>query len=195
MAIGSDPIPPRPFRWTKEQYQEMYEMCWFVDKHVELIAGEIIEDGRMTRDHWVSVNLVTDALWKVLRPSHYATIRSPIDLETDSEPHPDAAVFAGNPRDDLNGKFITAGLIIEVADQTLVEDRHRKGSLYAQAGVEDYWIVNLRKCGVERYRNPIAMPHKPFGFGYETAEFFCSGDRVSPLAKPEVQIAVADLLP
>ncbi len=195
MAIGSNPTPPKPFRWTKDQYCHMDEMGWFIDKHVELIAGEVIEEGRMTREHWVGVNLVADTLWKVFRPSHYAAVRSPLDMETDSEPRPDAAVFAGHPRDDLKIRTTTAGLIIEVADLTLVEDRHCKGSLYAQAGVADYWIVNLPKCGVEVYRNPVAMSHKPFGFGYEKAEFFFTGDTVSPLAKPEVQIAVADFLP
>ena len=33
----------------------MREMNWFVDKHVELIGGEIIEEGRMTPQHWVGV--------------------------------------------------------------------------------------------------------------------------------------------
>lgn len=112
-----------------------------------------------------------------------------------SEPRLDAVICFGQPRDHLEAMPMTAALIIEVADLTLVKDRYRKSSLHASAGVADFWIVNLRKRGVEVYRNPIVMPHKPFGFGYEKAEFLSDGSRISLLIAPEVQIAVADMLP
>ena len=194
MAIGSDPTPPSPFRWTKDQYDQMDEIGWFFDKHTELIAGEIIEEGQMTRKHWVGVNLLAEALRQVPRSDYYVTIRSPINMGADSEPRPDAVVCFGRPRDHLEAMPTMAALIVEVADLTLVGDRLRKSSLYARAGVSDYWIVNLRKCGLEVYRNPVVMPHTPFGFGYEKADFFAN-DGVSLLAIPKVQIAVADLLP
>jgi len=113
----------------------------------------------------------------------------------DSEPRPDVAISVGRPRDYLEAMPTTAALIIEVADFTLTEDRHRKGSLYARAAVPDYWVVNLWKCSVEIYREPVPMSHKPFGFGYEKFDAFFWDEAVSPLVKPEVQIAVADLLP
>ena len=195
MAIGSDPAPPSPLRWTKDQYRHMDEMGWFTDKHVELIAGEVIKEGRMTREHWVGVNLLAEALRQVPCSDYYVTVRSPIDIGTDSEPRPDAVVCFGKPRNHLASMPITAALIVEVADLTLVEDRLRKSSLYARAGVADYWIVNLQKCGVEIYRNPVVMPHKPCGFGYEKMEFLFTGEIASLLNQPDVQIAVADLLP
>ena len=89
----------------------------------------------------------------------------------------------------------TATLIMEVADFSIVEDRYRKSSLYARAAVADYWIVNLRKCSVEVYREPVPMSRKPFGSGYKTMEVFFWDEMVSPLIMPEVRIAVADLLP
>ena len=66
MAIGREPIPLSSCHWTKDQYYQMDEIGWFIDKHVELIAGEIIEEGRMTQQHWVSVNLVGNLLPKKL---------------------------------------------------------------------------------------------------------------------------------
>ena len=112
-----------------------------------------------------------------------------------SEPRPDAAVCAGRPRDYLEAMPTTAALIVEAADFTIVEDRHRKSSLYARAGVLDYWIVNLRKCSVEVYRKPVPMSNKPFGFGYEKLDIFFTDERVSPLVMLDASILVSDLLP
>ncbi len=173
----------------------MYEMGWFIDRHVELIAGEIIEEGRMTQSHWVSVNLAGNLLPALVRPNYCVSVRSPLNLGADSEPRPDIAVCAGGPRDYLDAMPTTAALIIEAADFTIVEDRHRKGSLYARAGAPDYWIVNLRKCILEVYREPVLMRHKPFGYGYEKVSAFFADETVSPLAMPETHIAVSALLP
>ena len=195
MAIGSSPTPPHPCRWTKDQYHQMYATNWFLDKHVELIAGEIVEEGRMTRQHWIGVNLAGNLMPKFFREDYCLCVRGPINMGEDSEPRPDVAISLGSPLDYLEAMPTTAVLIIEVADFTITEDRHRKGSLYARAAVPDYWIVNLRKCGVEVYREPISIGHKPFGFGYGKMASYFWGDTVSPLALPEVHIAVDDLLP
>jgi Uma2 family endonuclease len=45
-------------------------------------------------------------------------------------------------------------LVIEVAHTTLSKDRKTKGKLYAQAGIADYWIVNIRKRCLEIRRDP-----------------------------------------
>lgn len=82
MAIGSDPTSPRPFRWTKDQYYQMAEMGWFLNKHAELIAGEIIEEARMTWEHWVGVNLAAEALRQVPRSGYYVTIRSQVNTQS-----------------------------------------------------------------------------------------------------------------
>ena len=89
----------------------------------------------------------------------------------------------------------TADLIIEVADLTIVEDRYRKSSLYACASVQDYWIVNLRKCCIEVYRRPVPVTHKLFGYGYEEELAYFWDEAVAPLLMPEVHIPVVDLLP
>ncbi len=172
----------------------MDELGWFIDKHVELIAGAIIEEGRMTREHWVGVNLLAEALRQVPRTDYYVTIRSPINMGANSEPRPDAVVCFGRPRDHLEAMPATAALIVEVADLTLVEDRIRKGSLYAQAGVQDYWIVRLKTRQLEVYRQPQPDDAQPFGFGYGERTVYESGAVVQPLAAPH-PVAVSMLLP
>ena len=45
-------------------------------------------------------------------------------------------------------------LVVEISETSLVLDRAHKGSLYARAGLVDYWIVNLPERRLEVYRDP-----------------------------------------
>ena len=47
-------------------------------------------------------------------------------------------------------------IVVEVADTTLPRDRTSKKRVYAQAGVPDYWIVNLLYQCIEVYGEPTA---------------------------------------
>ncbi|MBC8143626.1 MAG: Uma2 family endonuclease, partial [Armatimonadetes bacterium] len=83
---------------------------------------------------------------------------------------------------------------------TLGFDRGRKGAYYAEAGIAEYWIVNIPERQVEVYRNPHADPAAEWGFVYDAPVIARIGDTVSPLATqqvtaPNATIAVADLLP
>ena len=104
--------------------------------------------------------------------------------------------MAGNPRDYLGtGHPKTALLVIEVSDTTLPFDRNRKASLYAAAGIADYWIINLMDRQLEVLRQPIADASAPHGLTYGQTQILKSGEAIAPLAAPTSQIAVTDLLP
>ncbi|MBI2370409.1 MAG: Uma2 family endonuclease, partial [Deltaproteobacteria bacterium] len=104
-------------------------------------------------------------------------------------------VVPGSPRDYLDAHPTTALLVVEVADTTLVYDRDLKGSLYARAGIAEYWIVNLTDRALEVYRDPAPSPRARYGSSYQTFQRLSPPDSVSPLAAPWARIAVADLLP
>jgi Uma2 family endonuclease len=57
----------------------------------------------------------------------------------------------------------TAILVVEIADTTLAFDRRTKASLYAWAGIHEYWIVNLPDNVLEVHRDPGLMADQPFG--------------------------------
>ena len=67
----------------------------------------------------------------------------PLALDALSEPEPDVSVVPGSWRDYDTDHPQSPVLVVEVADATLAFDRDDKASLYARAGVADYWIVNL----------------------------------------------------
>ncbi len=70
-----------------------------------------------------------------------------------------------------------------------------KGSLYARAGVTDYWIINLVDRVVEVYRDPAPEPSAGHGWHYTRVRTVAPPDSVAPLAVPGALIPVSDLLP
>ena len=71
----------------------------------------------------------------------------------DSELEPDISVTVGGERDFLEAHPTTAELVIEVAVSSPALDREN-ASLYAEAGVKEYWIVLGRERQIEVYRRP-----------------------------------------
>ena len=127
-------------------------------------------------------------------PGHWIRILGPLRFGRRSELSPDLAVVPGGPRDNL-ATPTAALLVVEISDSTLSYDRRRKGSLYARAGISDYWIVNLNRGQLEVYRRPIPVPTCRYGYGYSVMDVLGPDDVASPLVAPQARVAVADLLP
>jgi Uma2 family endonuclease len=188
---------PRPYRWTREEYYQMIDLGWFQDRRVELIDGEVIEMPAQKDYHGAAVTLSADALRLAFGRGFWVRNQMSLDLSPRSVPDPDLAIVPGSPQ----GVTVstptptTALLVVEVSDSTLALDRNHKSSLYAAAGIADYWIVNLVQRQLEVYRDPVADGTQPFGFRYNSRTILDPPDTVSPLAAPQASITVADLLP
>jgi Uma2 family endonuclease len=161
---------------------------------VELIDGEILTMAPQGTRHAVTIRLVQNALGTVFGHEHVG-VQLPLALDPASEPEPDLAVVPGSPRDHLDAHPDTALLVVEVADTTLAFAQRSKGSLYARAGIAEFWIVNVSDGVLEVYRQPDEDPSARYGFAYRDTQVLRAGEVVAPLAAPEAEIAVADLLP
>jgi Uma2 family endonuclease len=104
-------------------------------------------------------------------------------------------VVPGGFRDYVGGHPSRPVLVVEVSESSLGLDREHKGSLYARAGLVEYWIVNLVEHALEVYREPGPDPTAAFGWRYRSVEALGRGASVSPLALPGAAIRVLDLLP
>ena len=82
----------------------------------------------------------------------------------------------------------------EISEATLAFDRGEKASLYASAGILEYWIVNLVDHCLEVHRDPIHMTGQPYGYGYRSCSQYFANDAVAPLAISQSTLKVADLL-
>jgi Uma2 family endonuclease len=189
------PDAPTPRRFTRAEYYEMERLGWFIGQRVELIAGEVIRMPAFNPPHVAASKLTEDALAAVFGPGFHVRVGAPLHLPDDSEPEPDLAVVPGSPRDYLASHPTTAPLVVEVSESSLRYDQDTKGSLYASAGLQEYWIVNLVDRQLEVYRRPIPDANEPHGFVYDDVTFLGPADFVTPLALPQARVAVADLLP
>lgn len=189
------PSKAQPMRWTHEQYHQMDTLGWFEGKRVELIGGEIIEMAPMLSPHWAGVMLAHQTLQQIFGDGFIVTVQLPVKLPHLSEPEPDVAVVSGTVHDYEEELPSTAVLVVEISDTTLRLDRTTKASLYAAAGIEEYWIVNLKARQLEVHRAPVEQAKQKFGWGYHEKIEFKESDSVSPLAAPNAKVAVKDLLP
>ena len=187
---------PQLRQWTRAEYMKMAEAGIFVpDERIELIEGKIIEMSPQNTPHAVVVSLVSEALRILFSEDYHVRVQMPMEINEISEPEPDVAVVKGTPRDYLLKHPVTAALIVEVSDSTLAYDRNQKASIYAKAGIADYWIVNLINRCLEVYGVPAPMQEQPFGFGYKQTNKYMETDQATPLALPQSFIVVAEILP
>src|SRR5262249_17352225 len=121
---------------------------FFRDEKVELLYGRIIAMPAHGRPHAYAIRRLTELLSGALAGRALVQIQLPFAALDDSEPEPDVAVIPSG--DYLDAHPSEAHLIIEVSDSSLADDRV-KGTIYAKAGVQEYWIVNLVDGVIERY--------------------------------------------
>ena len=186
----------RTRRWSRVEYERLIETGVFrPGERLELIGGELLVREPQDSPHATAIELASDALRAAFGPGWRVRVQLPIALDDESEPEPDLAVAPGAARDYRDAHPSRPALVVEVAEASLSFDRQQKGSLYARAGIADYWIVNLARRILEVRRHPVRRPSARYGWQYGAVQMLGPASSVSPLAAPSARVAVADLLP
>jgi Uma2 family endonuclease len=176
-------------RFTREEYERLVEQGFFhPEEKLELVEGIIYEMTPQSSIHATGVRAATRTLESVFSEGFDVRPQLPFASGDDSEPEPDVVVVAGAWQDFSHAHPAKAVLIVEVAESSLFHDRKRKSRLYARAGIPEYWILNLVDWCLEVYREPKSGE-------YASRTTLREGDSVSPLARPETSVPVADLFP
>ncbi len=159
IAVPSEPI----WRLSVQQYHEMINAEILTDDDpVELLEGLLVPKMPKKPPHRVTTQLTREALARLLPPGWYVGDQEPVTTE-DSEPEPDVAVIRGVQRDYLerHPSGDEVALVVEVADTTLRRDRGLKKRIYARAGIQVYWIINLPESQIEVYTLPTGEAEEP----------------------------------
>ena len=181
-------VKPRAIRWTRDEYYRIAASGVFEDRRVELIRGEVIEMTPQDGRHATGVALADRMLQRVFSDGFVVRSQLPLSVGVDSDPEPDIAVVEGDPRDHVEAHPRSAVLVVEVSSSSLEHDRTTKTRLYSEAGIADYWIVNLIDRRLEVFREPT-------GTGYADRRILRADEAIAPLARAEISVSVADLLP
>jgi Uma2 family endonuclease len=191
--MKQSPLTPR--RWGRVEYERLVDLGAFEHDSVELIGGQLIVAEPKGSEHANAVDMADDALRSALPAGWIVRVQNPLALDDESAPEPDLAVVRGPRANYRNAHPAHPALIIEVAESSLGFDRVAKGSLYARAGIVDYWIVNLVDRVVEVHRDPGADVTAPYGWRYVSLQRLRPPSVVTPLAVPAAPIPVAAFLP
>jgi Uma2 family endonuclease len=177
-------------RFTVEEYERMGAAGILgEDERVELLDGEIVEMSPIGPRHAGGVNRLNRLLTGALRDRAVVTVQNPVRLALRSEPQPDLVV--ARPRRD----FYELGhptpddvlLLVEVAETSAAFDRRVKTPLYARAGIQEVWLVDVAS-------EQVVVHRAPAGHGYADVRTLGRGDRLTPLAFPDLDLSVADVL-
>jgi Uma2 family endonuclease len=186
----------RTRRWTRAEYEHLIEIGIFrPGEPVELMDGDLVVSEPQSSAHYTAICLVEDALHAALPPGWLVRTQGPLALDDDSEPEPDIALVQGARRAYALQHPARPALLVEVAESNLALDRDYKGSLYARARLDDYWIVNLVDRVLEICRRPVPDSSAPYGWRYASHVTLAPDASVELLAVPGLRVRVGDLLP
>ena len=176
--------------FTRDDFSKMYESGSLdEDDRVELIDGEVIQMTNPGRRHVECSLRATSVLTERLGRRAIVSVQNPLVLDDYNEPKPDVVVLA--PREDFYASadvsFENALLVIEISDSTLAKDRKRKLPIYARCGVKEFWIEDLK-------HNVLLVFRDSSGNDYQTRLTLQRGETVTPLAFPDVNLQVKELL-
>ncbi|MEH2451120.1 Uma2 family endonuclease [Nostoc sp.] len=177
--------------WTVEEYHRMAEAGIFgADERVELLEGKIIWMIAKGTAHRSAVGRTDYLLKNRLGNRAWVSIQDPVKLNERSEPEPDIAVVKVDPLDyaDHHPTPSEVYLIIEVADSSLKLDCQTKAKAYSQAGITDYWVLNVVSRQLYVFRQPTQD-------GYQSKVILAEDATISPLEFPDLSIAVLEILP
>ena len=154
-------------KFTIAEYHQLVDLGFFTENdRIELIRGEIIEMAPKRTPHSVCNSLLWKQLYELIGKQAEIRVQEPITLPSNSEPEPDV-VIANKKGDNYLSAHPTVEdiiLVIEISDSTLKYDKETKLSLYAEAGINNYWIINLVDNHLEVYSNPFADNQGNFGY-------------------------------
>ena len=187
---------PNRHKWTRAEVQRFSDAGVFTDRDgYELLFGELVTKVGMKGPHATVVVLLQGALLQIFGAGYVARFQLPFVVADESEPEPDAAIVTGQARDFLVNHPTQAALIVEISDATLAFDLGAKASLYARAGVADYWVIDINSRLIHVHRTPLISPALPNGAGYQTVSRLTETNTISPLAAPGNSFLVAEILP
>jgi Uma2 family endonuclease len=165
------------FRFSVARYQRMIETGILTSEDkVELLENYVVLKMPRNPPHDGTLDLVKAALLPQTPSGWLPRIQQTVVL-SDSQPEPDFAFVRGDARTYLTRHPGPAdvGLIVEVADSSLLRDQRDKTRIYARGGIPCYWIVNLVDRRVEVYSQPSGPTVVP---SYGSFQIYQPGDSV-----------------
>ena len=176
-------------KWSIDDYHLMIESGVLNNRSVELLEGEIVEVSPESPLHRFTNDSIAEYLRQLLPGLAKVFEAHPITLDNSahsraSEPEPDISVVRLPNTNYLNRHPYPEDIywVIEISNTTLEDDLNQKKRIYAQANVNEYWVVDLKNTQLIVFREPL-------GGNYQSKATFKDG-AIAPVAFPNIKVAV-----
>ncbi len=170
-------------RLSIEDYDRIVETGVLDGRCIEFIEGRICEMAPIGSKHESAVDQLTRWSYRSVDDvSILIRVQQSLGLPVSgSVPEPDLAWVKNS---DYTGARPTAEdtlLVVEVAETSLDYDLGDKASLYASAGIREYWVVDCQNRRLVVHRDPGSV-------GYGSVKELAENQAVSPLSCAEVTL-------
>lgn len=170
-------LKPHPF--TVDDFMVMVNAGLFEDQRVELLDGMIVDMSPADPNHEYVIDKLVKAFYRALPDDVLIRGQNSIGINyPEWLPHPDIAIVKPNDYTRARPTPDDTLLLIKVADTSLRLDLGRKREVYADVGIQEYWVADLSSDTWMIHRNPK-------GERYGTIFEVPFGKAVAPLAFPD----------
>ncbi len=180
---------PGEHRFTVQDYYRMGEVGIIPpEQKTELIDGKVVYMAPPGSEHSGTVSYLMETFAPLVNRAMISP-QNPVRLNNYNEPQPDLAMLRRRKDfySETHPQPADVLLMIEVADSSLLKDTKIKRPKYAEAGIAEYWIIDLNfRC--------VHICREPDGKEYRSIRKLSRGS-VAPLAFPDFSIKVSDLFP
>ncbi|MBW4539020.1 MAG: Uma2 family endonuclease [Myxacorys chilensis ATA2-1-KO14] len=142
------------YKWTIDHYHQAIDAGIFNDQSIELLRGELVLMPPEGPEHADSCETTARYLERLFGDGWWSRQGKPVTL-ADSEPQPDIAIVREQSYRSCHPTPKDIRLIVEYAYSTQAKDTGIKRDLYAEAGILDYLVIDLKRSSVNHYANPI----------------------------------------
>jgi Uma2 family endonuclease len=144
---------PPLMKWTLDRYHELVRTGVLEDCRVELLNGEIVEMSPVDPVHDDTQEALVEYLRTKLGGRARVREAKAVTLPDNSEPIPDVSVVRPQRYRNRHPYPEDVYLIIEIANSRPGRDLGPKRQVYAQAGIQEYWVFNLAEQELKVFRD------------------------------------------
>ena len=179
-------------KFSTAEFERLVRSGGFGRTRVELRQGQIVKMNAQHVPHGTIKRLLAKALEAALQQANFPwTVDQEISVDFGDgfEPLPDIIVWDRTAAPaNLTGAIPASAvrLIVEVADTTLADDLGEKRAEYAQGGLCEYWVADVKGRLIHQHAAPGST-------GYTKQASHAFGTAITALAHPALQIATISL--
>jgi Uma2 family endonuclease len=140
--------------WTVDDYHQIAATGVLADSDCELLRGTIVDMPPEGPEHAHRCETTARYLERLFGEGWWSRQGKPITL-VDSEPQPDIAIVREQDYSDRHPSATDVRLLVEYAYSTQTKDTGIKRDIYAEAGISDYLVIDLKQAKVIHYSEPI----------------------------------------